>query len=138
MGWYYNNIKQTKKEFVTSLINEIKREEQQNQYLQLRLDSHSLRGQELWLCYIDKKDKTSYIVLYKLSCYQGEWGYKPINETMGPYSHSLPPKYMLKYPCCVKDNKYSLDFRRTVLNTKTIKEQITTTAKDIDKYMYKG
>lgn len=113
MGWYYNNIKQTKKQFVTELINEIKREE----HHRLRLDSHSLRGQELWLCYIDKKEKTSYIVLYKLNCYQGEWGYKPIHETMGPYSRSLPPKYMLKYPCCVKDNEYSMQFREQIRNS---------------------
>ncbi len=114
MGWFKYIKRQTKKQFVTELINRIKSKEHHSPLLTLRLDSHSLRGQELWLCYIDQEDKTSYIVLYKLTCQHGEWFYTDISETEDLCSHSLPPKYMLKYPCCVKDNKYSIQFREWI------------------------
>jgi hypothetical protein len=29
-----------------------------------------------------------------LHCYQGEWGYKPLEESMGPYYFSCPLSYL--------------------------------------------
>ena len=46
-------------------------------------------GRHLWML-IQPKQGPSFICLFKLSSYGGDWGYKPIDESMGPVYWDCP------------------------------------------------
>ena len=46
-------------------------------------------GRHLWML-IQPKEGPSFICLFKLSSYRGDWGYKPIDESMGPCYWDCP------------------------------------------------
>ena len=46
-------------------------------------------GRHLWIL-IQPKQGPSFVCLFKLSSYRGDWGYKPIDESMGPCYHDCP------------------------------------------------
>ena len=46
-------------------------------------------GRHLWML-LQPKEGPSFICLFKLSSYDGDWGYKPIDESMGPVYHDCP------------------------------------------------
>lgn len=44
-------------------------------------------------------DKYQYIVCYLIQYCGDCWGYKPMDETMGPNYYSVPKEWLDKYPC---------------------------------------
>tara|TARA_R110000744_G_scaffold121769_1_gene226549 strand:+ start:327 stop:662 length:336 start_codon:yes stop_codon:yes gene_type:complete len=46
-------------------------------------------GRHLWML-IQPKDGPSFVCLFKLSSYQNDWGYKPVDESMGPCHWDCP------------------------------------------------
>lgn len=46
-------------------------------------------GRHLWML-IQPSEGPSFICLFKLSSYGGDWGYKPVDESMGPCYHDCP------------------------------------------------
>jgi hypothetical protein len=46
-------------------------------------------GRHLWML-IKPKEGNSFICLFKLSSHRGDWGYKPIDESMGPCHWDCP------------------------------------------------
>lgn len=46
-------------------------------------------GRHLWML-IQPKQGPSFVCLFKLSSYQGDWGYKAIDESMGPCYWDCP------------------------------------------------
>jgi len=46
-------------------------------------------GRHLWMV-IQPKDGPSFVCLFKLTSYLNDWGYKAIDESMGPYYHDCP------------------------------------------------
>jgi hypothetical protein len=58
---------------------------------------HKLVGNELWIVeqFTNKKtgQQEKIIVLYLLDNYGGEWGYKPIDELMGPCYYGCPLEF---------------------------------------------
>lgn len=46
-------------------------------------------GRHLWML-IKPKQGPSFVCLFKLSSYGGDWGYKPIDESMGPAYWDCP------------------------------------------------
>ena len=46
-------------------------------------------GRHLWML-IKPKDRASFICLFLLSSYEGDWGYKPVDESMGPCHWDCP------------------------------------------------
>jgi hypothetical protein len=85
-----------------------------------KIIAHSLRGNNLWCVnehtYTDGRPTISYIMLYRLSCYKGEWGYKPMDESMGPYYYDCPKKFLKMAGPPM--NEWSKDWREKVLHPK--------------------
>lgn len=96
MGWLFNIEKQTRKEYLEEFVNSI--QYKLNTKTDMFLNGYSVRGNEIWVSWTNEQLKVMYLVLYKIQCYQGTWGKKSIDITMGPYSKSIPPKKFLKYP----------------------------------------
>ena len=46
-------------------------------------------GRHLWML-IQPKEGPSFICLFLLSSYKGDWGYKPVDESMGPAQWDCP------------------------------------------------
>jgi len=44
---------------------------------------------------------------------EGNWGYKGLDETVGPCFYSVPLKWLNKYPCNIQ-TEFSRDWRKTV------------------------
>lgn len=55
----------------------------------------------LWTVEKGERDGHSYqfIGCYVLRQAGGDWGYKPMDETMGPCFYSVPLEWLDKYPC---------------------------------------
>jgi hypothetical protein len=61
--------------------------------------AHKMVGNELWMVVRGNVDPTKlYIILALLSCNEGCWGYKPMDETMGPYYYGCPTSYFDMVP----------------------------------------
>jgi len=58
-----------------------------------------------------------YIVCYLITCEQGCWGYKPMDESMGPCYYSVPKHWITRYPCIAPGSNtgFSQDWRDKVL-----------------------
>lgn len=59
----------------------------------------------LWTVEAGKRDGEDYqfIGCYVLHPDPSGWGYKPMDETMGPYFYSVPQTWLDKYPCKMID-----------------------------------
>jgi len=55
----------------------------------------------LWTVEAGERDGEHYqfIGCYVLRHDPSGWGYKPMDETMGPFFYSVPKKWLDKYPC---------------------------------------
>ena len=53
---------------------------------------HKLAGSNLWILFevIDNGQRQVTVLLYKLSSSGGSFGYKPMDESMGPYEYNVP------------------------------------------------
>lgn len=73
----------------------------------------------LWTVEKGEKDGVPYQFI---GCYilresnDGDWGYKPMDETMGPCFYSVPLEWLDKYPCIVPGGKgFSEKWRKSVV-----------------------
>ena len=105
MGWYHTQGA-SKKDIVNDIINEsfFRNEEKGVTSKCLR---HCVKGNVLWLLneysYDDGKvDK--WIGCYLLRSDKGYgWGYKPMNESFGPYYYSCPLSYLEEAPVACEE-----------------------------------
>lgn len=105
MGWFYP-YGVTKKDIIASLTKPEEVLIDKNGVVKLRKTTlkHCYRGNNfkgvLWVVYemdrLGKKDRV--IVCFLLQCINKEWGYKPIEEPMGPYYYSCPLSYLKMVP----------------------------------------
>ncbi len=70
-------------------------------------------GRHLWFA-IQPKQGPSFICLFKLSSYGGDWGYKPIDESMGPCHHECPLSLLAQVDA--PTTEYSKNWRDRVLD----------------------
>ncbi len=65
---------------------------------------HSLRGNVLWTveeigpALDGSQGSVRFIGCYLLSCHEGEWGYKSMEESMEPYYYTVPQSYFKMVP----------------------------------------
>ena len=90
MGWTFGNFWRTKQDVVEHCIDWGTRFATLN---------HSVRGNRLWvlLQYNEGERKGDvFVALYLLSNSGGEWGYKDLDDTVGPYYYDCPLSYLTK------------------------------------------
>lgn len=90
MGWTFSTRPTTKQQFVKSLLADYANSSQQI------LDS-SLRGSQLWVL-ARSGNKPPFICLFLLRCQDGCWGYKDMDESMGPYYYNCPVTFLDRAP----------------------------------------
>ena len=69
-------------------------------------------GRHLWML-IQPKEGPSFICLFKLSSYDGDWGYKPIDESMGPCYWDCPVSLIKQADPATTE--YAAKWRKAVL-----------------------
>jgi hypothetical protein len=89
MGWSYNTRKQSKESFVHEIIMGFS-----NNALVL---AHSVRGNNLWVL-VKPSDADPIICLFLMSSDKGCWGYKSMDESMGPYYYNCPLTFLDRSP----------------------------------------
>jgi len=76
----------------------------------------------LWTVEKGIKDHKLYqfIGCYLLREQNGDWGYKPMDETMGPCFYSVPLDWLKRYHCFVPDDArgYSREWRNKVVKNR--------------------
>ena len=97
MGWLFNSSWETKQE----LLDHWKSDVESSGYKVL------LRGN--W-AYVEKNNAPVDLIYVKTQKIDGEWGYKNISVTCGPYCYSAPLWMVLKVHSLFKSNKYYLDW----------------------------
>lgn len=109
MGWLYNRCWQTKADLVRHLTGPGYGGEH------LRCLRHALRGNVLWTVHERRTDDG---VRRFIGCFllgrQADvgWGYKDMDESMGPCYHTCPLAYLDEVPC--PDNEYARQWREQV------------------------
>lgn len=90
MGWYYTS-NATRKDIIRELT----------QDANLKTLAHTVRGNVLWTVQ-ETNNGNKFIACYLLSSprLKGEAGYKPMDESMGPYYYSCPLPYLDMAPEC--------------------------------------
>ncbi len=84
MGWTYNAHPCSKESFVKQILMESG-----------AILAHSVRGNRLWTIYQPKGSEADpFILLFLLSRSNGCWGYKDMDETMGPYFFDCPLSFL--------------------------------------------
>lgn len=58
----------------------------------------AVHGNELWTIWHDKETDKKHIILFLLAKQDGNWGYKDISESMGPYYHKCPLSFLKEVP----------------------------------------
>lgn len=93
MGWYYGNS--SKKDVIDELTRDWNRDGSNGRCLH-----KCIKGSVLWTVWqITTQDgSSSHIGCDLLGSYEGEWGYKPMDEYMGPYYFSCPLAYLDMVP----------------------------------------
>ena len=126
MGWYYGWS--SKKELIQELVKTYTTSIGESS-LTLR---HCYRGNTyrgvLWsVKFITHANKSSEIII---CCdllhrkYNDGWGFKPMDETMGPCYYSCPMSYLNMVP--IPDSIYAINWRSKVIEYhKNLKERIT-------------
>ncbi|MCP5348799.1 MAG: hypothetical protein H7A04_18255 [Pseudomonadales bacterium] len=98
MGWYYS--RQTRAQLIQELI-----QPQEGERAYYDVIAHALRGNVLWsvvritakqagIFGLDIGETTSFIRCDLLQGSGGEWGHKPLEESMHPYYYSCPVRYL--------------------------------------------
>ncbi|WP_313024515.1 hypothetical protein [Pseudomonas lopnurensis] len=99
MGWYYS--RQSRAELIRELI-----QPQETERASVRIIAHTLRGNVLWsVAELTAKvegvhkdlapgDSMRYIRCDLLHGSGGEWGYKPMDESVHPYYYTCPLSYL--------------------------------------------
>lgn len=102
MGWYFS--RQTRDQLIRELTTPPESEQARSEVI-----AHALRGNVLWSVVrvipkqvgaFDLKEEkpTTFIRCDLLQGSQGEWGYKPLDESMHPYYYSCPLSYLEMAP----------------------------------------
>lgn len=98
MGWYFS--RQTRDQLIHELI-----EPQEAENARSEVIAHTLRGNVLWsvvritakqagVMKLAAGDSINVIRCDLLQGSGGEWGYKPLDESMHPYYYSCPLRYL--------------------------------------------
>lgn len=90
-----------------------------------RVLSHALRGNQLWIAweyhkYSEGEDPKKIVLLYLISTNQGSYGYKTMDESMGPYYYDCPD-HVIK-AAGPTTNEYALAWRAKVKEAKAAKK----------------
>lgn len=93
MGWIFSTRPATKAAFVKQLLHE------QFSDGRWELIDQSLRGNNLWtLVRPSAEESGPFIVLFRLQRQDGCWGYKDMDESMGPYYYDCPLGFLDRAP----------------------------------------
>lgn len=112
MGWY-GTPGASKQDIIDEIIDD----------LQDRLQEHKVTREDgetvLWVVVAGTNDqggKYQYIVCYLIQKGGDCWGYKPMDESMGPCYYSVPKAWLTKYPCITPTGHtgYSKEWRAKV------------------------
>ena len=99
MGWYFSS--QSRSELIAELV-----APQQTERVSATVIAHTLRGNVLWSVVemtakvegvhrdLSPGQSLRYIRCDLLECSGGQWGYKPMDESMHPYYYSCPLSYL--------------------------------------------
>jgi hypothetical protein len=98
MGWYFS--RQTRAQLIRELI-----EPQESESTRSEVIAHALRGNVLWsvvritakqagFMKLAADDSINIIRCDLLQGSGGEWGHKPLDESMHPYYYSCPLRYL--------------------------------------------
>jgi len=114
MGTFYTPGA-TRQDIINEILEPIKKDDS-------LLVSHVAREDgEYVLWTVEKRihnDETfQYIGCYLLRNDCGDWGYKPLDEAMGPAYYSVPKTWLDKYPCILLHKGFSEKWRKKVLTT---------------------
>jgi hypothetical protein len=92
MGWLYNTHPQSKDSFVKEILT-------RNFFAggTLALMGHAVRGNRLWVL-IKPKNQDPLIGLFLLQRDNGCWGYKDMDESMGPFHYDCPLRWLDRAP----------------------------------------
>ena len=93
MGWLYSPDWKTKQELLYDWVS----------YLEAADYTVSMSGN--W-AYVEKNGDPVDLIYVKTEKCDGEWGYKDISVTLGPYCYSAPLWMVLKVHPIFKDNHY--------------------------------
>ncbi len=55
-------------------------------------------GNTLWVWHEGQGNTDDWIGCYLLTCYRGEWGYKPMDESVHPFYYSCPKSWLESVP----------------------------------------
>ena len=107
MGWLFSHF--TKKDLLEDILEDRSEGERVNRILK-----HSLRGQTLYTLHETglEGDTTKWIGVFRLAKQDGLWGYKDMDESMGPIYYDCP-LYMLK-EADPPANEYARQWREEV------------------------
>lgn len=102
MGWYFS--RQTRDQLIRELTTPKASEQARSEVI-----AHALRGNVLWSVVrvtpkqagafdLEEAESTTFIRCDLLKGSGGEWGYKPLDESMHPYYYSCPLAYLEMAP----------------------------------------
>lgn len=107
MGWCSSREWGNKKELVTYLKNHYATSPHYS------LAASSLRSNNLWCLVNERVTGLNFIVLYRLASFgKGEWGYKSIDESMGPCYYDCPKVLLTR---STYDSGYAKEWRAKCL-----------------------
>lgn len=89
MGWFYG-LNDTRADVVRELTRDTDH---------LKTHAKYFSGNDLWTVQEARKEGILFICLYMLRKYDGQWGYKPVEASMGPTRVSCPLKFLAMVPC---------------------------------------
>lgn len=85
-------------------------------------------GNEFYVL-IERPDGVKMIIQYLLSSYEGQWGYKPIEETAGPAKVDHCPLRLLKQSTCTEG--FAEGFRKRCMEAREYKSKLRNLLKGI-------
>lgn len=108
MGWLFSHY--SKKDLLEEILQDRSEGERVNRVLR-----HSLRGQTLYTLHETglEGETTKWIGVFRLAKQDGMWGYKDMDESMGPIDYDCP-LYMLK-EADPPANEYARQWREEVV-----------------------
>jgi hypothetical protein len=96
MGWLFNNYPTSKKDFIAQVLRDYNGDNERCSYKVL---AKAIKGNCLWMvCEVTPKTADAktvrYIELCLIDRHDGCWGFKNMDEGMGPYYFSCPLAYL--------------------------------------------
>lgn len=89
MGWTFIDRCRSKQDIIDTITNDLKGDSN------VSASHMTVVGKCLWaLCDIKKENNAKAIILFLLDKQDGSWGYKDMDESMGPFFYSCPLKYL--------------------------------------------